>query len=113
MQSVIDDSVQGFENEKVQSKFKDLTAGAKSYCVRMSEFLLQRLALNQAVRFKHPAFEEERDGRLIAQPRPIATPMSQKDQKKALDEVDFRTSRGCRPRTSNRAQGYMVCQARP
>lgn len=94
LQGVIDDSVQGFENEKIKGKFKDLTPAAKDYCVRMSEFLLQRLALNQAVRFKHPAFEEEREWRLIAQPRPIAQPMSQKDQRKALDEVEFRTSRG-------------------
>lgn len=40
LQGVIDDSVQGFENEKIKGKFKDLTPAAKDYCVRMSEFLL-------------------------------------------------------------------------
>ena len=71
------------------SKFSNLTEKGQAYCVSMCEFAFQRVALGEIVRFKHPAFEEEKEWRLIAQPKGLKA-----DEEKFVDTLKFKTSRG-------------------
>jgi hypothetical protein len=88
LDQVIDDITSQLEKETIQSKFQELTEKDKNYCVKMCDSLLQRLALKEIVRFKHPAFEEEREWRIIAQPKTGSAEV------KVMQAMKFKASRG-------------------
>jgi hypothetical protein len=85
----IADSMSQLGNGKIESKFNKLTKKAQVYCVRICGFAFQRIALGEIVRFKHPAFEEEKEWRLIAQPKGLEA-----DEDKFINTLKFRASRG-------------------
>ena len=85
---VIDDIASQLEKEPLQSKFQELTEKGKNYCAKMCDSLLKRFALKEIVRFKHPAFEEEREWRIIAQPK------TESAELKVMQALKFKASRG-------------------
>jgi hypothetical protein len=89
LDGALTDSLPPLDSEKIQSKFKALDLSARAYFAHMMEFTLQKLTMAEIVRFKHPAFEEEKEWRLIAQPR-----LLKEDDDGVVNSLKFRASRG-------------------
>lgn len=89
LEDLLTNFVTELERDTIESQFRNLDGTRpKMFCVRGFEHTLQLLALADIVRFKHPAFKEEKEWRLIAQPRALVTTDDQ-----IVASLKFRPSR--------------------
>lgn len=69
LESFLADGMPELNNPEVQMEFKKLTAHGLEMFFTMFTSVMEIFALREIVRFKHPAFNDEREWRLIAVPK--------------------------------------------
>src|SRR5258708_1877548 len=87
-QLVMDDLISVLNDESVRQLWKSYGPAERHLFSLSFNTFLQTLALNEIVRFKDPAFEEEREWRLAVRP------MSRNRNDQELKHLKFRTARG-------------------
>lgn len=88
LQLVMDDLISVLNDESVRQLWKSYSPEEQYYFSISFNSFLQTLALNEIVRFKDPAFEEEREWRLAVRP------MSLELKDEEIQQLKFRTARG-------------------
>lgn len=90
LEALLVDSVAELGREEIDSAYRKTSLAVQRGFAHVFVHYLETLALREIVRFKHPAFREESEWRLIAQPPPRISG----EYQDAVATVKFRPSHG-------------------